>query len=643
MKIRIVFGFGALLGLVGGLAALPQDAKQEYDLTWKLPHDRVAVYEICDGLKGLRIGQFRLLTCELETGIGVNGYGDLPYRFMFRVPKGKVKAGTQWQTKEMVFSDSQGLMAPAEIVGTYSVRAIRKMKVEDIFKTAAKGKKTEPVEVALLEGQCEVFRYNWTNGKLGPAENKSSSTIATVSLVRVADGAFLGVRVAFRGRSEDFTRMMGGPVVTKLDESHEFLLQEPLLELSKKALQEEINQAIQKGMKWLKSQAAPDGALWDRPGYPLGTTQSIGATCLALDALIHSGLEVKDSAIRNGFASMQGRRSSQSYDCALQLVAIEAKYVPSQGFDNAVVFSEDKARDQIASGISKEDKDHATELAQSLMDCQGKHGSFGYTKAGDEPNLSSMQYALLGLKSASRMGVNIPSEVWKRAFLAVQSSAVQAGVPTEIGLMWRGDAKESRNIAPTAWPYYVPAQGQKPGASTLTSTMVTAALTSIALCRSELLRAKEWTDSLEAKANDLIWGGMAWIRSHFSLRAAKPEGVWWGPAMVYYYLYSLERAAVLLGIESIDSHDWYLEGAEVLVSAQKGDGRWEGLHNTPVVDTAFALLFLKRATIPVETPSRKAMPSEDKGNPSPKSNEKPKESDEDRKGAGNTKKDGNPR
>jgi hypothetical protein len=75
--------------------------------------------------------------------------------------------------------------------------------------------------------------------------------------------------------------------------------------------------------------------------------------------------------------------------------------------------------------------------------------------------------------------------------------------------------------------------------------------------------------------------------------------------MPFYFLYSLERVTILADVKVIGGHDWYHEGAGVLLSWQHSDGRWAGPHGTTIVDTAFALLFLKRATIPIETLRKK--------------------------------------
>jgi hypothetical protein len=66
-----------------------------------------------------------------------------------------------------------------------------------------------------------------------------------------------------------------------------------------------------------------------------------------------------------------------------------------------------------------------------------------------------------------------------------------------------------------------------------------------------------------------------------------------------YYLWSLERVAVLYNLGKIGDKDWYAWGAELLVANQRPGGGWLGLqypgNNFTLIDTCFALLFLKRA------------------------------------------------
>jgi hypothetical protein len=63
-----------------------------------------------------------------------------------------------------------------------------------------------------------------------------------------------------------------------------------------------------------------------------------------------------------------------------------------------------------------------------------------------------------------------------------------------------------------------------------------------------------------------------------------------------YFLWSLERVAVVYGLTTIGGKDWYSWGADVLLGAQAGVGSWNDSFAGPV-DTCFALLFLKRANV----------------------------------------------
>ncbi len=67
-----------------------------------------------------------------------------------------------------------------------------------------------------------------------------------------------------------------------------------------------------------------------------------------------------------------------------------------------------------------------------------------------------------------------------------------------------------------------------------------------------------------------------------------------------YYLWSLQRVGVIFKLNSIDGKDWYVWGFHILLPRQRNDGSWHdggyfGSH--PVLDTCFALLFLKRANL----------------------------------------------
>jgi hypothetical protein len=63
-----------------------------------------------------------------------------------------------------------------------------------------------------------------------------------------------------------------------------------------------------------------------------------------------------------------------------------------------------------------------------------------------------------------------------------------------------------------------------------------------------------------------------------------------------YWLWSLERVAVIYSLPTVGGKDWYAWGAGQLVAAQQSDGSWAAGQG-PVVDTCFALLFLARVNV----------------------------------------------
>lgn len=491
-------------------------------------------------------------------------------------------------------------MSPVEVVGTYRLAQLKKVRIEELFKTATKGKKekTEPVEVAVVEGSFELFRCNWVEGKVVKAEKVSSTSLAVMVAVRVSDGAILGGRYLINGRNEMYEGKWSGPRVGRSTEVREVLLREPLIELTKPGLKPLIDQAVDRGVKWLKSQQQGDGSITDN-GYGVGSAQGTGATAMSALALMHSGVPPEDPAVKKAFAYLAGKKLNQSYDLALYLMAIEGKYLPLTMIEDVENYSEDKAREEIARKLTKEDRDAAERAVQLLLATQHESGMFGYSEGGSGANLSSTQYALLGLKAAARMGVRVPASRWRSIWDYLAGAARPSTNQITLDLELRsGERLEDRTI-PMGWGY------RDSNMPAPTGTMTSTGLSSIVICGSELQRLQDWRASDFERYRVLRNGAFGWLQENYAIRAGTPEGCWYAAAMPFYFLYSLERVTILADVKVIGGHDWYHEGAGVLLSWQHSDGRWAGPHGTTIVDTAFALLFLKRATIPIETLRKK--------------------------------------
>jgi hypothetical protein len=69
-----------------------------------------------------------------------------------------------------------------------------------------------------------------------------------------------------------------------------------------------------------------------------------------------------------------------------------------------------------------------------------------------------------------------------------------------------------------------------------------------------------------------------------------------GPGSAYYFLWSLERVAVVYQLQTIGNQDWFAVGSRFLLSMQANDGAWRG-NLGDIADTCFALFFLRRANL----------------------------------------------
>jgi len=192
--------------------------------------------------------------------------------------------------------------------------------------------------------------------------------------------------------------------------------------------------------------------------------------------------------------------------------------------------------------------------------------------AGDNSN---SQYAALGLRACFDSGVTLPENViilavkwWRESQFKDpkkddKKPAVASG-PGAISGKVEGWNYKDEVSQPDKAPYHAMTAG---GVG--------------ALVIYDYMLDRKWKDDSYVKA------GMNWLTVHYDLQP-------WNT----YYLYGLERAAILFGTEKVGDHFWYAEGANALCNSQKPDGSWgkdTDWFNT-TWDTCFSVLFLRRAT-----------------------------------------------
>ena len=131
-----------------------------------------------------------------------------------------------------------------------------------------------------------------------------------------------------------------------------------------------------------------------------------------------------------------------------------------------------------------------------------------------------------------------------------------------------------------------------------TATMTCAGLIGLAVGRGI---ATEKGKKVDLKKDKVLQAGLEAVGSVLTGRApagsqgARPMRVDGGK--IYYFLWTMERMAVLYDVKVLGGVDWYRWGAEQVLSSQGADGSWRGEFQPGGSDTCFALLFLKRANV----------------------------------------------
>ncbi len=307
---------------------------------------------------------------------------------------------------------------------------------------------------------------------------------------------------------------------------------------------------------------------------------------------------------------MQG----DTYGVSITLLALERIFTPGATGER---------------NIPEADRKWIAWLVRCLASTQGPSGGFGYCALDSNPRQSgrapywdnsNSQYALLGLGAARLLGADLGTDVWKKALLHWMECQEEDGDP----VMLTDDPFDSRedggsSVAPAkvrarGWTYRGGTEGTDYPIAT--GSMTAGGVSSVVICRQALSAVGELPTDLDVRSMASVRDGLGWLSVHFSV-TGNPGG-WTGPPgreeaeFQHYYLYGLEKAADLAGIRTLGSREWYREGATRLVEEQASggwwvDGRdiadrdWTGFKRNPMVDTCFALLFLRRATLALAT------------------------------------------
>jgi len=427
----------------------------------------------------------------------------------------------------------------------------------------------EPVSQA---EDIEVWLYE------GPPEDEDSLRIQTLNTITgLGAGRSKVIRARWRARygvKRIYAKLDPENLIPETDETNN----QAFLEIDVKPFhfqpvsKGQIDEAIRKGVRWIKSQQGEffrrcplDGSenpivmpicKYDRItllGLPVERRPSrawdpvsggVGATALAVMTLLTAGLDENDPAVKSGLDYLikyDWSRVNDVYSYAMLIPALVAtgdkgKYLSM--VQHAVDFLVSR---QLLAEKGFSDRDD---------------GGWGYGAVADGAHMQYVIYALYAAKEWPE--VKIPRRTWLRAVKWIKTTQHNNGG-------WNYNLIQS--------PF---AEGPY-GSMTATGLMALKA------------SGVPFTDEHVQK-------GIKWLERHYTV-TSNPGSFSWH----YYYLLSLMRAMdIPPKQETLAGHNWYEEAASFIVQSQKPDGRWVDVEAPGMAGqeyfptTCFAVLFLLR-------------------------------------------------
>ncbi len=406
------------------------------------------------------------------------------------------------------------------------------------------------------------------------------------------------------------------------------------LRVDDRGFHQQVQQAIDKGAAWLE-RASNERLVNFKASQTLGH-QALGEVALPTFALLRSGVPV--AKVEHLFDWMHRQPFRATYSVSLYLMAIEARTVeraalPPQARTRSVA----RFQRQQPTPVDVEQMRRALEW---LLACRkAKEGWWSYggkpleatapgrrdgplpegplghdlTAPSDHGDRSNSQFAILALHSAVAAGVDVPAEVWEELLDELIKSQQETGPavrlhdsvfganaalafdPRDVPLEGTRTERPQGGLPPAeraealarGWGY---ATVRRAGADEAYGSMTAAGLSSVAVVREGLAAARRLTGERDRAALLAMRDGLGWFAQHFDpARNARRNAAWY-----YYYLYSVEKAMDLCGVDRVGPHEWWRDGAAELLARQQPNGSWEG----DVNETSLALLFLNRATLP---------------------------------------------
>jgi predicted Zn finger-like uncharacterized protein len=379
----------------------------------------------------------------------------------------------------------------------------------------------------------------------------------------------------------------------------------PLIVLTP-AEEQKVQEVTGRGIEFLRRVQNPQG-FWD--GFQPGAHR-VGVTALTGLTLLECGVKADDTAIQKaaGFLRENAPRSLATYELSL-----------------AVLFFNRLG--------DKQDGQRINDLALNLVAGQSPQGAWTYGCPGlTPPERDQLLGVLKELRASSREEFARNRDRWVNALparlrnLAVLQdtekrppqffngggdnsntqfallglwAARRHGLPLEPSLALVARHFEATQLPNGAWSYSQPYSIASP---TQAPTMTCAGLLGLAVGHGVAKDTKgRWGGkrTVRPAQDPAVKKALEVVRQRVGDARKDPKAPP-PPMPEMYFLWSVERVAVLWRLKTIGDHHWYQWGLDMLAAQQQPDGHWKaptGHGSCPVLDTAFALLFLQRANL----------------------------------------------
>ncbi|MEN6406282.1 MAG: DUF4159 domain-containing protein [Thermoguttaceae bacterium] len=325
---------------------------------------------------------------------------------------------------------------------------------------------------------------------------------------------------------------------------------------------DEVLQAIERAKTFLRGQQQPDGTWPNRLNYDNGLTP------LCVLALLTAGCAPDDETIVKAMPAVRAYSPFSTYSTSIQTMVLCA-------------VEPDRDRGLILRNV---------QWLQSRQVQEGpERGMWATPSPGSTDHIdnSMTHFAMLGLYEAERIGVAINPRTWRMALR-----------------YWR----QSQN-ADGSWGWSHDYQG--------TGSMTCAGIAALLIASGSL-----GSEDARVEGDEILCCGqqqstqhfdkaIGWLEHNFSV-TRNPQYKFWHS----YYLYSLERAGRMTARRFIGRHDWYREGARLLLETQRDTGAWPSDEQfdhkeDQCVSTSFSLMFLAKGQRPVLVAHLKHDPHDD--------------------------------